>query len=126
MKRGANVCPRCGASVTPYAAGCGVCGADLDRLRRPRSTRLPGTPSRHSLPYRTGDLLEGTLLTVLMVTVALFAPLYGMALAAAVGIDRRRRGRRTMRNMAIVSFALALLAFFVPVLPSGQLGPVSS
>jgi hypothetical protein len=26
-------CPDCGAKVSPYAAGCAVCGADLDFKR---------------------------------------------------------------------------------------------
>jgi hypothetical protein len=34
-------CPRCGERVTPYAAGCALCGADLDpkRWQRPVSVR---------------------------------------------------------------------------------------
>lgn len=61
-----------------------------------------------------------------MVIVALYAPLWGMALASLVAIDRVRRGDRTMRNMAIASFVIGLIAFFVPVLPFAQLGPVWS
>jgi hypothetical protein len=60
----------------------------------------------------------------MMVVVALFAPLYGMALAALVFFDRVRRGHRTMRNLAAVAFVLAVLAFFVPTLPYGRFGPV--
>ena len=53
-------CPQCGERVTPYAAGCALCGADLDprRWQRPVplrhrwSSRLPGRwraalPARH-------------------------------------------------------------------------------
>jgi hypothetical protein len=43
-------CPQCGERVTPYAAGCALCGADLDpkRWQRPVPlyqrlfSRLPG------------------------------------------------------------------------------------
>jgi predicted amidophosphoribosyltransferase len=28
-----NRCPSCGERVTPYAAGCALCGADLDPRR---------------------------------------------------------------------------------------------
>jgi DNA-directed RNA polymerase subunit RPC12/RpoP len=35
-----NRCPRCGERVTPYAAGCAICGAELD----PRRWQTP--PSR--------------------------------------------------------------------------------
>ncbi len=64
--------------------------------------------------------------TLVMVIVALYAPLWGMGLAVLVAIDRSRRSDRTMRNMAIVSFVIGLIAFFVPVLPFAQLGPVWS
>ena len=34
-------CPQCGERVTPFAAGCALCGADLDpkRWQRPASAR---------------------------------------------------------------------------------------
>jgi predicted amidophosphoribosyltransferase len=34
-------CPQCGERVTPFAAGCALCGADLDpkRWQRPPSLR---------------------------------------------------------------------------------------
>jgi predicted amidophosphoribosyltransferase len=34
-------CPQCGERVTPYAAGCALCGADLDprRWQKPTSVR---------------------------------------------------------------------------------------
>jgi predicted amidophosphoribosyltransferase len=33
-------CPNCGERVTPYAAGCALCGADLDPERWQRSPSL--------------------------------------------------------------------------------------
>lgn len=29
----AYTCPHCGSRITPFAAGCAYCGADLDVLR---------------------------------------------------------------------------------------------
>lgn len=119
MARAANVCPRCGASVTPYAAGCGVCGADLERLRRARRRRAPSAPSLAT------DLAQNLVLAAVMVLVAVFAPLWGLLLAGLVSYDRNRRGERTMRNVAIAAGALALVGFFMPLWPLGQLGPVT-
>lgn len=34
-----HVCPRCSERVTPFAAGCALCGADLD----PRRAQHPTT-----------------------------------------------------------------------------------
>lgn len=33
-----HVCPRCGERVTPFAAGCALCGAELDPRRAQRPT----------------------------------------------------------------------------------------
>lgn len=33
-----HICPRCGEPVTPFAAGCALCGADLDPRRAQRPT----------------------------------------------------------------------------------------
>src|SRR5688572_17041291 len=33
MPRDRSRCPKCGERVSPYAAGCAVCGADLDPSR---------------------------------------------------------------------------------------------
>ena len=48
----AYTCPSCGARITPFAAGCAYCGADLDvhRNRRPPGivARLRG--SRRARP----------------------------------------------------------------------------
>jgi DNA-directed RNA polymerase subunit RPC12/RpoP len=36
----AYTCPYCGSRITPFAAGCAYCGADLD-VRRNQSPSLP-------------------------------------------------------------------------------------
>jgi len=33
MSRDRSKCPNCGVRVSPFAAGCAVCGADLDPSR---------------------------------------------------------------------------------------------
>jgi predicted amidophosphoribosyltransferase len=39
--RDPNRCPSCGERVTPYAAGCALCGAELDPKRwQPRPTLM--------------------------------------------------------------------------------------
>jgi hypothetical protein len=100
----ANECPRCGAYVSQFAAGCSVCGTDLERLRRAPRVRLRSS-------FRLPELGEGAALAVLMLIVSLFAPLFGMPLAALVFFDRWRRGHRTMAYVACAAFALALIAF---------------
>jgi len=39
-------CPKCGERVSPFAAGCAICGADLDTRRRdtgPTKTKQAGS-----------------------------------------------------------------------------------
>jgi predicted amidophosphoribosyltransferase len=38
--RGPHICPRCGERVTAFAAGCALCGTDLDPHRADHSTRF--------------------------------------------------------------------------------------
>jgi hypothetical protein len=102
----ANECPRCGAHVSQFAAGCSVCGADL---ARPRRRQWPSLRSLPSVPH----LGEEALLTLLMAAVAWFAPLFGMPLAALVFFDRHRRGDLAMCGVAIAAFVLAVIAFLV-------------
>jgi hypothetical protein len=102
----ANECPRCGSHVSQFAAGCSLCGADLERLRRLRSVRP-------SVPFTAPELGEGALLTLLMVVVALFAPLFGMPLAALVFFDRWRRGHQAMAYVAAAALVLAAVLFII-------------
>jgi hypothetical protein len=92
--------------VSQFAAGCSVCGFDVERLRHGRRARLRSS-------FRIPELSEGVLLTLLMVTVAVFAPLFGMALAALVFFDRWRRGHRPMGYVAAAAFVLAVIAFLI-------------
>jgi predicted amidophosphoribosyltransferase len=44
-----NVCPRCGERVSAFAAGCALCGADLDPRR---AQRPPSAAQRLSSSWR--------------------------------------------------------------------------
>jgi len=43
-------CPNCGERVTPYAAGCALCGVDLDPQRWQRKPSLVGRLAGWSPP----------------------------------------------------------------------------
>ncbi|MGI8430527.1 MAG: hypothetical protein ACR2OB_14775 [Solirubrobacteraceae bacterium] len=76
-----------------------------------------------SLPFRW-PRLEDLVLPALLVVLALFAPAYGIAVAALVAWDRHRHGQRAVRNVAVACFALAFLSFFIQLLPVAPIGPV--
>jgi hypothetical protein len=114
MSPAANVCPNCGEPVSQFAAGCAICGADLEswrreRARRAESRRVP----RPQLPRgisrgRSGDVLFG----VVMAVVALFAPPFGLLLCSYLAYRFDRDGSRALRNVALVC-ALAALVFLL-------------
>jgi hypothetical protein len=76
-------CPNCGERVSPYAAGCAVCGADLDTRRWDTG---PGTLNRvgswfSSLgmgPDRGGPWVLVVLLIFLMFGGSILAALYAL------------------------------------------------
>jgi len=67
-------CPRCGERVSPFAAGCAVCGADLDTARFDRGpglgNRLSSLWGAISLGPRGGRF---AVIGLLMIVVAYFA-----------------------------------------------------
>ena len=116
MSPAANVCPNCGEPVSQFAAGCAICGADLEswrreRARREESRRLP----RPQLPRgisrgRSGDVLFG----VVMAAVALFAPPFGLLLCGYLAYRFDRDGSLALRNVALACAFAALVFLLFP------------
>lgn len=107
-------CPRCGTATTPFAAGCAVCGEDLEAARRPRRTRSFPAIRAPALPGRQRELAEDAVAMLLMLVVAVYSPLFGIGLALLIAWDSNRNGRRLRRNLALVALAVAVLAIFAP------------
>jgi hypothetical protein len=105
-------CPQCGEPVTPFAAGCAICGADLEAHRAAQAERrqlaVPVPAVR--LPYDWW-LFLGTAVA------ALLMPILGLILAYFAGRDRTGAERTFFIVMGVVS--IAMLA--VPALRYGAL-----
>jgi hypothetical protein len=113
VRRDANRCPECGERVTPFAAGCALCGADLDPQRH---TRSPGPVSRWSpalptLPGVNHDVVAAIVLTLL----ALFAPLLGLLISGLRAYGEERAGRVRQRNIALAFAAICGVFLLFPV-----------
>src|SRR3954454_18730056 len=108
-------CPQCGEPVTPFAAGCAICGADLEAWRAEgagRPTVAVPTPSVR-LPYDWW-LFVGTAMA------ALFFPILGLILAYFAGRDRIG-GERTL---VVVMGGRSVRLVIVPPLRFGVLSLV--
>src|SRR3954464_7443894 len=113
MPRAISRCPRCGEPVTPYAAGCAICGADIEGARRARAERvLPSVP-----PIRLGDdwLRFGIALLV-----AVAAPFFGIFIGAFFAWQLHSEGRTTARNLMLAVVVLAAVPLVAGVYPWGR------
>ena len=118
MPRRATVCPNCGEPVSTFAAGCAVCGADLVAHREELRVRPPLLARLTARRPRPPDIqLDTTDLAMLSVTLllALFAPLFGLLLAAFCAYAKHREGDLLLRNILLGVGALALVGMFFPL-----------
>ena len=95
-------CPQCGEPVSQFAAGCAVCGADLEAHREQARVRPHVPTPRVSLPYDWW-LYLGTALA------ALFFPLLGLILAFFAARDRTGGERTYFIACGAVSVALLVI-----------------
>lgn len=119
MAAKARTCPNCGERVSPFAAGCAICGADLDAHRRRLAERPDLVRPARSIPdIRVGGLMSRINPDIALITVTvlflLVLPLMGTLLAALGAWDRSKRGDERLRNVFLVLLALGVLSFFTP------------
>ena len=102
-------CPNCGEPVSQFAAGCAVCGTDLEAARAQRASARVRVPvAQPRLPYDWWLYLA-------TLAAALFFPLLGLLLAFLAG--RQRYGRE--RTFFIVVGAVAVVVLLIPGLQLG-------
>ena len=115
----ATRCPQCGEPVSPFAAGCAICGADLEahraQLAARRSPRDVVPLPSVRLPRIDDDVLLLALLAVLVV----FAPLIGVIGALLVMRNPRYANLRIWLGLLALAGAILMI---VPELRYGALG----
>jgi hypothetical protein len=102
----ANRCPECRETIHPFAATCPSCGADLDAHRRRTATRRQRP--RIELRRVTNRAVDLVVVTLIMLLLALFAPLFGALLALFTVWHGQRSGEIARRNVAVVCAAIAI------------------
>jgi hypothetical protein len=116
MPRAVTHCPQCGQRVTPFAAGCAVCGADLEAARAARSAK----PRIELPPIRRFGIGGGSagrfdwVHVAVAVVVALAIPPVGLLLALYWASRRHQDGEPAMTAVMLVVAALATAAIFAP------------
>jgi hypothetical protein len=121
MVRRAGRCPQCGEPVSAFAAGCAICGADLEAHRRRAAARRLARPRwspRAALATRQGANAALLGVTALLLLVA---PLFGALLAAVGARDRHLHGERGARDALVGIGILGLALLFVPAVRFGLL-----
>lgn len=118
-------CPNCGTTVTQFAAGCAVCGFDLDAARAGAAERGPTLGDR-AASLRPGSLSTHTFrqdafVVGVIVLLVVFIPLIGAALAAWTAYDRHRSSDERIRTVALALLAVAVVFLAVPELRYGIL-----
>ncbi|MDQ6805057.1 MAG: hypothetical protein M3065_08815 [Actinomycetota bacterium] len=115
MPRAITHCPNCGQTVTPFAAGCAVCGTDLEAARAARSARR-----RIELPRARwyGGVSTGRVdwvhVAVAVLAALALAPL-GLFLALFWASRYHREANTVMTVAMLAVAALAAAALFAPV-----------
>lgn len=120
MPRGVSKCPNCGQPVSAFAAGCAVCGADLEaeRARRAaqRSFELPRLPGIAGV----GGIDWAHVVIALLLAVAL-SPI-GLLLALYWAFRANRYGETAMVIVMVVVAAVAVAAILDPLWFGSHLG----
>jgi hypothetical protein len=111
--------------VSVFAAGCAICGADLERHRRELESSLLKVPvvpdrvgGRHVRGLR-GRLDAHAALVAFTILAMLLSPFLGVILALLGVQDRHRSGQIGQRNLFI---GLAVLGVVLSLVPAVRFG----
>jgi hypothetical protein len=108
--------------VTQFAAGCAICGADIQGVRRRAQGRATLTDRLDVLrPGWAGsrDVRDSVLMGIVVGIVVIVSPILGLLVAGWIAYNRDRGGDTLSRNVALGLVALALVLIAVPELRYG-------
>lgn len=108
VPRAVSKCPKCGEPVSPFAAGCAICGTNLEAARAELAAKRARRPSLPG-PVRLGD--DAVRIGVGVIA-AVFAPVMGALLTGYFAYDADRNGRTAPRNLMIALLGFSLIGVF--------------
>ena len=108
VPRAISKCPNCREPVSPFAAGCAICGTNLEAARAELTAKRARRPSLPG-PIRLGD--DAVRIGVGVIA-AVFSPLMGALLTGYFAYDADRNGRIATRNLMIALLGFSLVGAF--------------
>jgi hypothetical protein len=107
--RAINKCPNCGSTVSQFAAGCAICGADLVAARQARERRREALPSLSAPGWIPQITTADAVLGGLLIVCAFAAPLIGGPIAGLFAYFAHQKGDLVQRNLALFAVGVALI-----------------
>jgi hypothetical protein len=107
MPRAISKCPRCGEPVSPFAAGCAICGTDLQAARAQLAAKRARRPQVPGIRLSDDAVRIGV-----SVLAAVFSPVMGALLTGYFAYDADRDGRTHLRNVMIALLGFSLVGVF--------------
>ena len=103
-----------------FAAGCAICGSDLEQHRREIDERRVDLPHVPQAARRAGFGFDAHAALVALVLLATFlSPFLALIMAGIGAQDRHRNGQIGQRNLFIALVVVNLALTFVPALRFG-------
>jgi hypothetical protein len=106
--------------VSAFAAGCAVCGADLEAARarqaEKRRLELPRLPG-----FGRAGGIDWVQLVIVLLLAATFSPL-GLLISVYLTVRHHRCGETTMMVLMLVTAAISLAGILEPYWFGSQLG----
>ena len=117
----AGKCPTCGEPVSQFAAGCAICGTDLETARAEHRARPTARAEEFGRRLRPSPSSTDTFVLVLLGFLVLFAPFAAVLLGALIAFNASREGDERRRNIALAAIVAAIALLFVGLSPAYEL-----
>lgn len=108
VPRAISKCPKYGEPVSPFAAGCAICGTNLEVARAELATKRARPPQLPGAVHLSDDALR----IGVSVIAAVFAPVMGALLIGYFAYDANQNGRIRTRNLMFALLAFSLVGVF--------------
>ena len=108
VPRAISKCPNCREPVSPFAAGCAICGTNLEAARAELAAKRARRPSLPGSIRLSDDAVR----IVVAVIAAVFSPVMGALLTGYFAYDADRNGRTATRNLMIALLGFSLIGVF--------------